>query len=204
MNASSAYSAMLGLNVPFIETRDAAALWRCSIDTANKTLKRLAEAGLIAPVRHGLWSTARKFDPHLLPDYLTAPYPSYLSLQTALYLRGMISQIPEVVFVVSLARTERIRTTAGTFSIHHVTPSLLGGFDVLDSGIHLATAEKALVDLLYLSTGRSRLFSRLPELELPRGFSRKTAYEWLARIPSARAQKIATDRFKRILAQLRE
>src|SRR5688500_227638 len=40
-----------------------------------------------------------------LPEYLMAPLPSYLSLHTALHLRGLIEQIPEVFYAASLART---------------------------------------------------------------------------------------------------
>ena len=53
----------------------------------------------------------------------------YLSLHTALHLRGLIEQIPEVVYAVSLDRTSRIVTPMATFSIHHLAPEVFGGYE---------------------------------------------------------------------------
>jgi hypothetical protein len=82
----------------------------------------------------------------------------------------MIEQIPEILHAVSLARTQTIATSVATYSIHHIAPELFGGFEQTREGVRLATPEKALFDLAYLSGGRSRLFTSVPELELPRGF----------------------------------
>jgi hypothetical protein len=67
------------------------------------------------------------------------------------------------------------------------------------SGVRLASPEKALVDFLYLSTTRSRLFARLPELELPRSFRRQEARRWVARIPPGRMRTIVERELDRIL-----
>jgi len=53
-----------------------------------------------------------------------------------------------MIYLVSLARSARVNTTLGTYSIHHVQPSLFDGFEVLDSGTKLAVPEKALVGFL--------------------------------------------------------
>lgn len=199
MNASDALGRLQDLRAPVITTADGAALLGVSVDAANKTLKRLAQAGLIVLLRHGLWAVGKTIDPLLLPDYVTAPYPSYVSLQSALYLHGMISQIPQVTYVISLDRTQRIRTSLGTLSIHHVAPAFFGGFDLLESGVKLATPEKALVDVFYLSGTRSRLFAALPEVEIPRGFRFKKARAWLARIPSKRLRTMVAARLEAVV-----
>lgn len=196
MNASEALSRLQDLRAPVVTTADGATLLGVSVDAANKTLKRLAKVGLILPLRHGLWGIGKTIDPLLLPDYVTAPYPSYVSLQSALYLHGMISQIPQVTYVVSLDRTQRIRTSVGTLSIHRVAPSFFGGFELLDSAVKLATPEKALLDVFYLSGTRSRLFATLPELELPRGFRFSEARSWLERIPSRRLRTVVAARLQ--------
>ena len=108
MNAVEAYSALLGLGVPVVGTADAAALLRQSTVAAAKTLSRLARARLVTHVRHGTWWLRGAVDPYRLPPYLTAPLESYLSLHTALHLRGLVEQVPHVYYVVSLARTQRI------------------------------------------------------------------------------------------------
>jgi hypothetical protein len=115
--------------------------------------------------------------------------------------RGLIEQIPSMTYLVSLARSAQVKTAAGTYSVHHIQPAFFGGFEVLpDSGIKLALAEKALIDLLYLSPTRGRRFASLPEIELPRGFRRAEAKKWIGRIPSARLLTIVAQRFKEILS----
>jgi hypothetical protein len=59
---------------------------------------------------------------------------------------------------------------------------LFEGFTVDDNGVKMATAEKALFDLLYLGPSRSRLFTRLPEIELPRSFRWGEIRKWIDRI----------------------
>jgi predicted transcriptional regulator of viral defense system len=151
-------------------------------------------------IRHGLWAIDPALDPLVLPEYLTAPLPSYVSFQSALYLRGMVSQIPEVIYVASLAQTRRVKTTLGAFSIHRLAPTFFGGYETLkESGVRLATAEKALLDTLYLGPTRSRMFAHLPEIEIPKGFDRRKAQEWVARIPPGPRRAYVEQRLDRLL-----
>jgi len=189
VNVARAARRLAGLGRPVVRTSDVAALFDESTFAASKTLARLSAAELVRPVRHGLfWVAAGPVDPYVLPEYLTDPYPSYVSLQTALYLHGMIEQLADVIYVVSLARTARVRTTVGTFSVHRVAPRFFGGFETHANGAKVATPEKALVDIAYLSSGKTRLFRALPELELPRRYRHRAAREWIARLPSSRAR----------------
>jgi predicted transcriptional regulator of viral defense system len=200
MNARDAYAALRKLGVPVLDTADAAAALRQSTAAAAKTLFRLAQAGLVTSVRHGTWWVDGQVDPYRLPEYLTAPLESYLSLHTALHLHGLIEQIPQVLYVVSLARTQRIATRVGTFSIHHLAPEIFGGYKETSTGVKLATAEKALFDFAYLSAGRSRLFTALPEIELPRGFRRAELKRWVERIPSERNRTITKRKLEQFFA----
>ena len=171
---------------------------------ATQTLKRLAAEGLLKKIRHGLWAVDPALDPLLLPEYLTAPLPSYVSFQTALYLRGMVSQVPEVIYVASLAQTRRVKTTLGAFSIHRLAPTFFGGYETLqESGVRLATPEKALIDTLYLGPTRSRMFAHLPEIEISKGFDRRKAQEWIARIPVGPRRTSVERRLDRVLGPQR-
>lgn len=195
MNAAKAFGLLRALATPAFTTSDAAARLGLSVAAASKTLDRLRAAGLARFIRRGLWTVQETLEPLVLAEYLTAPHPAYVSLQTALHLHGMIEQIPAVIYVVSLARSHRIRTTLGTFSVHRVAPEFFGGFDVLRrSGAKVATPEKALLDVLYLSGGRSRLFAALPELELPRRLRLDRARAWIKKIPSARLRTLVSRR----------
>lgn len=199
MNAALALARLRRLDVPVLRTSDAAAALGQSKSAATMTLSRLAVAGLVTRVRQGVWWIDGAIDPYVLPEYLTAPLESYVSLHTALHLRGVIEQIPEVVYAVSLARTQQVRTRVAAFSIHHLAPEVWGGFDVTPKGVKLATAEKALFDFAYLSAGRSRLFTSLPEVELPRGFDRKELRRWTSQIPSERSRTITQRKLAELL-----
>ena len=108
MNAAEALGRLRSLGMPCVTTGDAAAVLGISAQAASHTLRRLAASGLVVPIRRSLWALEERPDPFKLLEYVTAPYPAYLSLQTALYQHGMIEQIPSMVFAVSLARTGRI------------------------------------------------------------------------------------------------
>jgi predicted transcriptional regulator of viral defense system len=139
-------------------------------------------------------------DPLALPECLTAPFPAYVSLQSALYLHGMISQMPAVTYAVTLSRTKRFTTPLGTVSVHHVRPSFFFGFaDAGRAGGRLATPEKALIDVLYLAPARSSLFRALPELEWPRRFSVSTARSMARRVEPARRRTLVTRKLEAVL-----
>jgi predicted transcriptional regulator of viral defense system len=201
MNAAEALSRVRALKIPVIDTADAAAALQQTTSATTKTLSRLARAGLIASVRQGTWWVDGSVDPYRLPEYLTAPLDSYLSVQTALHIHGMIEQVPNVYYAVSLARTQRVATRVGTFSIHHVAPEVFGGYRDTEHGVKLATPEKALFDFAYLSAGRSRIFTSLPELEVPRGFRHPELARWVRRISSERSRTITRRKLDQFLRQ---
>jgi len=184
MRATAAYASLRELGRPALTTRDAAHRLRISIPAANALMVRLVSAGLASRIRHGLWTLDKHVDALALPEFLTTPYPAYISLHSALWFRGVIQQIPTVVYVVSLGRPRRIRTEVATFSIHRLPASLFGGYESLEPlHVELATAEKALFDMAYLANARSRLFAHLAEIELPASFDDALARSWIARIP---------------------
>ena len=109
MNAAAALGRLWALGKPVLTTDDAALAVGVERSAASHMLKRLAGAGLMKRIRHGLWTTDLNLDPLLLPEHLTAPFPSYISFQSALFFHGMVSQIPTVIFVASLAQTRRVQ-----------------------------------------------------------------------------------------------
>jgi hypothetical protein len=81
-----------------------------------------------------------------------------------------------------------------------VDPSFFFGYEqAVETGFRMATPEKALVDYLYLAPARSGLFRALPELELPRDFSRKRAVGMIRKIKSAARKTMLEKRFRSIL-----
>jgi predicted transcriptional regulator of viral defense system len=185
------------LDQPVLETGDVAAIVGVGKAHASKIAARLAQADHLLALRRGVWAFPDRLDPLGLPERLTAPQPAYVSLQSALYHHGMISQIPSSIYAVSLARTRRYTTPLGVVSIHHVAPDFFFGYESIgEKAIRMARPEKALLDVFYLTPARSRLFSALPEVEKPRAFNVAEARRIISRIhfPSRRA--MVAKRFK--------
>ena len=57
-------------------------------------------------------------------------------------------------------------------------------YETTDNGAKVATAEKALFDLLYLGPTRTRLFAHLPEIEFPKSFRWAEIAGWTKKIVS--------------------
>ncbi len=187
------------LHATVFTTNDAAATLEISRPHAAKTLARLAAARQILHVHRGYWTCQNGVDGLMLPILLAAPAPCYISLQSALYQHGMISQIPQRIYAVSTTRSRTINTPAGFISLHHVCPAFCAGFDIMPaSGLAMATPEKALIDFLYFSPARSRLFAALPELELPAGFRHARALQYINLIEFPRRRQLVRNRWNEI------
>jgi len=199
MRLVDVHARLLKMGIPVFQTSDAAAYLDVKNAHASKLLARLAASGHLARLGRGRWGFKDRIDSFALPEYLTAPYPSYVSLQSALYHHGMISQIPSVLYAVSIARTRTHVTALGTVSVHHVDPSLFFGYQPAAKGPgKIARPEKALIDFLYLSPARTRLFRALPELEFPRGFKVNEARKIIRRIRSVRRRNHVSRLFEEI------
>ena len=185
MSLLNAYSTLEALG-PVVTTAEAAAALRRSTTSASRMLRGLEEAGRVKRVRSGLWSIGSTDpDPYAVASELTSPSPSYVSFLSALNFHGMIDQIPREVSLSSLDRARKIKTSLGTFSVHHLPPELFGGWNETPRG-RVATPAKAIFDLCYVSVAGTGKPRRVPELELPDPFDRDEIDQWVGRIPSAR------------------
>jgi len=191
---------ILTLNQPLLRTQDVSACLNIPLAQASKILERLTEAGHFLRLMRGKWAVTKNIDPLVLPEFLTLPFPSYISLQTALFYHGMISQIPHTIYAVSLARTRLYKTALGEISIHHIQPDFFFGYDMINQ-IKIASPEKALIDVLYLTSAKSRLFKTLPELDFPEHFDYKFANEIINNISTVRIRAIVKERYKELLMQ---
>ncbi len=182
MRLLNAYKILASL-APAFTTRDAAAVLAISQKYASTLLSRLAKEEVITRLAQGRWAYSQNIDPLLVPIMLTYPSLSYISLYTALYFHGMIEQIPQTIYAISLCKTKQFSTPLGHVSIHHIAAPLLTGFEVYGKNkILMATPEKALFDTLYFSPAKSLRFASLTELELPAYFDLEQFPKWLSLI----------------------
>ncbi len=201
MKLIEAYAALRQLNSPVLQTKDVAAYFKISVNHANKLLSRISQTRQILRIKQGTW-VFPEIEPLILPTLLSNPFPAYVSLQTALYYHGMISQIPNTIYAVSVARSRVYRTPIATVSIHHLQPSFMFGYVEKNNNglLKIATPEKALLDLFYLSSVKSRLFHTLPEVELPKKFNIKLAKHMIEKITSPRRKSLVKRQFTKFLS----
>lgn len=201
MRPTDAYGDLLRMDRPIVTTGEAATRWRTPQGTAGRRLRALAEAGIVRRIRRGLWALDPDIEPFVVAPFLTAPYPAYISLWSALSRHGVIEQIPRQISVVSLDRARQIATSTGSFTIHHVAPELFGGYIGSEKSGYVATAEKALFDLVYVrAAAGSKAF--FPELTLPPDFEDAQVKDWSGRIPSSRLRTLVSRRLRETLAQV--
>lgn len=203
MTLSEALGKIKTIAQPVFRTADVMVALDIRKSHASKLLDRLAQHGHVIRLMRGLWAMPEGLEPMALVPHLTAPFPSYVSLQSALYYHDMISQIPEVIYCVSLARTRTYETPAATISVHHIPGSFFFGYEERgEQHVRMALPEKALLDILYLSQSRSRLFTVLPEVEFPPQFSIKRAHNMIRKIADLRRRSLVSSRFERLLEQI--
>lgn len=199
MNQIEALQRLRTLRTPVVETRDVAAVLNASTSSATTILRRLAQKRMLTHLSRGRWLVNEKIDRLALPELISAPYPAYISLQSALFHHGLIEQIPAVIYAVTPARPRRLQTPLGTISFHRIPAELFEGFELSPrSDAKIATAEKALFDLIYLAPGRSRVFSKLPELTIPRRFQWQRLKQYTELVRSPGRQAYIADRIKAI------
>ena len=143
-----------------------------SAEDIRRQLARWVRAGKIVPLRRGLYSLAppyRKTDPHPFLVANAMKSASYVSLQSALAFYGLIPEYTPVVTSVTTGRPEHIETGLGAFSFSHVKKSWFTGYRRVEVApgqpVFLATPEKSLLDLVYLTPQADRM-EYLRELRL--------------------------------------
>ena len=187
MRSIDALSALRTLDKPVVTTAEACALWGMAPPSASKTLSRLAEAHVIQRVGLGVWGMGDEpLDILEVAPVITRPYPTYVSMYSALFRHAMIDQIPRSIDLMSLGRSMKVSTSLGLFTVHHIHGRSFGGFSgqsAIRSGV--ATPEKALVDTVMVLSVRGGSVT-LPELDLPNDFDFALVERWVEQISSPR------------------
>lgn len=187
------------LEVSVFRTDDIAAYFNIKTAHASKILTRLSKSNHLLHLKKGLWAIPDRLDPLELPNYLLSPLPSYISFHSALYYRNVIDQIPSIIYVATLYKTIKFITPIATVSAHQIHPDFFFGYTYDEkTKIKMATAEKALIDTLYLSSAKSGIFKALPEVDSDE-IDLEKARKIIKKIPSKLRQTLVLKRFNALL-----
>lgn len=130
-----------------------------SVD-ARRQLCRWVRSGNLIQVRKGLYALNeryRKTTPHPFLVANRMKRASYVSLQSALEYYGLIPEYVPKVTSVTTGRPETVSTSLGEYIFKHIKTDWFSGYRQIDVGdgqsAFVASPEKALLDLLYLTPG---------------------------------------------------
>ncbi len=153
---------------------------RGSAGSLRRQLDRWVKSGRLIQLRRGVYSVAPPYQadaphPFLLANHLRKS--SYVSLQSALSHYGMIPEFVPATTSVTIGRPEELQTALGRFVFRHVKKEAFFGYNQTEISrgqfVFLASPEKALLDLLYL-TQRSDSREYLEELR----FEPTDRFDW--------------------------
>ncbi len=137
-----------------------------SIDPVDlgRQLSRWVKSGKLIQVRRSLYALSeryRKTKAHLFHVANRLKRGSYVSLQSALEYFGLIPEYVPTVVSVTTGRPETLFTPFGTFIFRHIKKDLFFGYEIIDFKdnqlVSIASPEKALLDLLYLTPGSDNI-----------------------------------------------
>jgi predicted transcriptional regulator of viral defense system len=156
---------------PIFTSREYSFAREVSTSSASRTLHNLAKKGTIQSITRGLWAQPHhpNFSLYGLVPYILGNELGYVSFLSSLHRHGVISQIPQIIQVASTGHGRKLQTSLGTFELFQLKPEMMmTGVKWFEGKVNyrLASAEKALLDCLYLSTRKGNRFSSFPEMDL--------------------------------------
>ena len=131
---------------------------RRSASDVRRQLDRWVKSGRLLQLRRGIYAVGPPYQtdaphPFLVANHLRSP--SYVTLQSALSHYGMIPEFVPVTTSVTTGRPEELETPLGRFVFRHVKKAAFFGYRQTEISrgqrVFLASPEKALLDLLYLT-----------------------------------------------------
>lgn len=124
------------------------------VNQINTQLYRMTKRGDLIGLKRGMYVFPNlNIDEFVIANKLYSP--SYVSLESALNIFGVIPDIPSVVTSVTTVTSKKINTSLGNFKYSKINENLFFGYkSILDerSGFYysIANPEKALLDFIYI------------------------------------------------------
>jgi len=143
-------------DLKIFRTADLMTLTGLESSAATHALKRLGSQRLLVKVKRGLWLSEpiRDISAHELVPFLTAPWPAYVSLYSALSQYSIVEEVPHIVYGVTSGRPGKFHTPLGVFHLHHLPGRFMWGYEmkrIARGLVPMAEPEKAFLDLAYLA-----------------------------------------------------
>ena len=163
----------------------------------RRQLVRWVKSGRVLKLRRGVYMLTKPYvgsAAHPFAVANTLKKASYVSLQSALAHYGMIPEHVPVTTSITTGRPEEVETPLGRFQFRHVAPRLFYGFNEIEISrnqwVLLATPQKAIVDLLYLTPNSDDVeYLRELRLERPEHFEHDNLFEAAARSASSKVER---------------
>jgi predicted transcriptional regulator of viral defense system len=183
-------------------TREYAQASGIAVASASRQLKAAAERGPLVRLTRGVWANPSHpyFHPMACVPKLIENEQGYVSFLTALHRRRVIEQIPRAIQIATTGHARQLSTPVGSYEFFHLAPKMMRqGIEWSDTRIpyRIATADKALLDTIYISLRRGRRFRSLPELDL-RPVTKRRFMELLHDVDDPRIAASVRERFERI------
>jgi len=152
----------------FVRADDLSKKYALDERVVRNTLRRYESKGLVERVAPKIYINHfnQQFSPRDLTNVLRRQ--SYISLESALVERGIISQNPSLLLCVTLERPQSFKTRSVSITYRRISPDLYWGFEEKNTRYNkylIAEPEKALLDWIYL-TRQEGLPTPLDELQL--------------------------------------
>lgn len=126
-------------------------------------LARWVKDGRLIKLHKGFYALAEpysKIKPELFSIANSLKSPSYVSLQSALSWHNLIPEFVPAITCVTTNRPHVLETPLGRFEYRHVSKNFFWGYQKVElperQQAFVAVAEKALLDLVYLTSGGDR------------------------------------------------
>lgn len=185
-------------------TRNFAHHFNMSLSSASHKLLRMEQNQGITHIAKGIWANLHHpyYSPLSAIPYLLRNEQGYISFLTALNIHGIVSQIPQKYQVATTGHSRDLTTPIGHFEFHQMHPRLMRTgieWSKTHCPYRIATAEKALLDTLYLATRKNNKFLYLPELDLSKKiFDSKKLKKMLRMISYEKIRTAIENRFDQL------
>lgn len=151
--------------IPIFHVNDFEILLNQKKEVIRVELVRMVKKGLLSKLTNGFYANPFSY-PSLDQIAMYLKKPSYISLEKALNIHGIIPQTVYTYTLVTVNSPHTYSVNRNIFEYHHIQLSYFFGFQKSNQNIYLADPEKALLDFLYFRYFREKIANRTMVLSM--------------------------------------